>query len=74
MAWTFQIIGVFDNLGYPSMVIIKSDTGGGENLSMSRSRIVGELDGEELIALLVLAIPSVLNVGEEFAENIHILP
>ena len=36
------------------MVIIKSDTGGGENLSMPMSRIVGELDGEELIALLVL--------------------
>ena len=74
MASTFQIIGVFDNLGYPIMVIIKSDTGGGENLSMPMSRIVGELDGEELIALLVLAIRSVLNVGEEFAENIHILP
>ena len=42
---------------------------------MATSRIVGELDGEVLVPLLVgvLTIRSMFDVGEELVEDIHIL-
>ncbi len=62
-----QIIGDFDKLGDPIIIVVKSDAGGSEYLTMSTSRIVSELDGEELVAFLVsvFAICGVLNVAEE---------
>ena len=70
-----QIISKLDNLGDPVMIIVECNAGGSKDFRMATSRIVGGLDGEVLVPLLVgvLAIRSMFDVGEKLVEYILVL-
>ena len=72
---TRLFISEFDYLGDPVMIIVESNAGSSKDFWMASSGIVGEVDGEVLVPLLVgvFAIRSMFDVGEKLVEDIHIL-